>query len=79
MEKMLNEYSIYKFIILEKDENFNMSDLIVQIVEKYDNKNISMSIAPRIYINGRKNLIRRCINNLIDNAIKYGDKVIVEL
>ena len=34
---------------------------------------------PRIYINGRKNLIRRCINNLIDNAIKYGEKVNLEL
>ena len=26
-----------------------------------------------------KNLIKRCINNLLDNAIKYGDKVNVEL
>ena len=34
---------------------------------------------PRIYINGRKNLIKRCINNLIDNAIKYGEKVNIEL
>ena len=34
---------------------------------------------PRIYINGRKNLIKRCINNLIDNAIKYADKVNVAL
>ena len=33
----------------------------------------------RIYFNGRKNLIKRCINNLIDNAIKYGDKVHIEL
>ena len=23
--------------------------------------------------NGRKNLINRCINNLIDNALKYGN------
>ena len=30
-------------------------------------------------INARKNLIQRGINNLIDNAIKYGDKVNVEL
>ena len=27
----------------------------------------------------KKNLIKRCLNNLIDNAIKYGDKVKVEL
>ena len=36
-------------------------------------------ISERIYINGRKNLIQRCVNNLIDNAIKYGDKINVEL
>ena len=33
----------------------------------------------RIYINGRKNLIKRCINNLLDNSIKYGNKVHIEL
>ena len=27
---------------------------------------------PRIYFNGRKNLINRCFNNIIDNALKYG-------
>ena len=32
-----------------------------------------------IFINGRKNLIKRCINNLIDNSIKYGNKVKIEL
>jgi two-component system osmolarity sensor histidine kinase EnvZ len=38
-----------------------------------------MNLTARVYINGRKNLIKRCINNLIDNSIKYGDKVEVEL
>ena len=28
---------------------------------------------------GEKTLIKRCINNLIDNGIKYGDKVNIEL
>ena len=32
-----------------------------------------------IFIKGRKNLIQRCINNLIDNGIKYGDTVNIEL
>ena len=43
------------------------------------NKLISKKISERIYINGRKNLIQRCMNNLIDNAIKYGDKINIEL
>ena len=30
-------------------------------------------------MNGRKNLIQRSLNNLIDNAIKYADKVNLQL
>ena len=80
MEKMLNEY--LKFTsssFLEKNEIFDLSELIKEIVKKYDNNNISTQISNNISINGRKNLIRRCINNIIDNAIKYGDKVNIEL
>jgi len=80
MEKMLNEYLQFtSSSYLEKDEQFNISDLINEIIEKYNNKNISTNIAPRLYISGRKNLIRRCINNLLDNSIKYADKVKIEI
>ena len=80
MEKMLNEYLQFtSSSYLEKDEEFNLSELIEKIVEKYSNENITANIFPRVYINGRKNLIQRCINNLIDNAIKYGEKVNIEL
>ena len=80
MEKMLNEYLQFtSSSYLEKDEKFNLSDLMDNIINKYDNKNITKNISPKIHINGRKNLIQRSINNLIDNAIKYGDKVNIEL
>jgi len=80
MEKMLNEYLQFtSSTFLEKDEEFNLSELINEIIQKYDNLNIKSEICPKIHISGRKNLIKRCINNLIDNAIKYGDKVNVEL
>ena len=80
MEKMLNEYLQFtSSSYLEKDENFNISELLENIVEKYKNHNISKNISSEIRINGRKNLIIRCINNLLDNAIKYGEKVNIEL
>ena len=80
MEKMLNEYLQFTSLSYkEKDEHFNLSELIKRIISKYDNINISKNISQEIYIKGRKNLIQRSINNLIDNAIKYGDKVNIEL
>ena len=80
MEKMLNEYLQFtSSSYLEKDELFSLSDLIEEIIKKYNNENISKIIPARIYFTGRKNLIKRSINNLIDNALKYGNKVNVEL
>ena len=80
MEKMLNEYLQFtSSSYVEKDEMFNLSELIEEIIKKYNNKNISHNLIPRIYINGRKNLINRSLNNLIDNGIKYANKVEISL
>jgi two-component system osmolarity sensor histidine kinase EnvZ len=80
MEKMLNEYLQFtSSSYVEKDEMFNLSELIEEIVIKYNNENIQKDLLPRVYINGRKNLINRCLNNIIDNALKYGSKVQIKL
>ena len=80
MEKMLNEYLQFtSSSYIEKNEMFNLSELIDQVVNKYNNKNIENDLIPRVYINGRKNLINRCLNNIIDNALKYGGKVKIKL
>ncbi len=80
MEKMLNEYLQFTSLsYVEKDEMFNLSSLIEEIINKYNNKNITHDLIPRVYINGRKNLLNRCLNNLIDNAIKYANKVKISI
>ena len=80
MEKMLNEYLQFtSSSFLEKDELFDLSDLIDEIIRKYNNQNITKSVPSRVYFNGRKNLIKRCLNNLIDNSTKYGNKLNIEL
>jgi two-component system osmolarity sensor histidine kinase EnvZ len=80
MEKMLNEYLQFtSSSYLEKDETFDISELIENTISKYNNDNISKELIPRVYINGRKNLIQRSLNNIIDNSIKYADKINLEL
>ena len=80
MEKMLNEYLQFtSSSFIEKDELFDLSELMIEIINKYNNKNITKNIQSRVYLNGRKNLIKRCLNNLIENSIKYGNKLNIEL
>jgi len=75
MEKMLNDYLQFASTgAKDKTENFDLSDLIESLINKYENPNISKEFKKRIYFNGRKTLIQRCINNLLDNSIKYGRK-----
>ena len=80
MEKMLNEYLQFtSSSYMEKDEAFNLSQLIEDVINKYANSNILQDLVPRVYYSGRKNLINRCLNNIIDNALKYANKVEIKL
>jgi len=79
MEKMLNEYLQFaRTGAKDKTETFDLSELIENIVKKYENQNIITDFNSRIYFNGRKNLIQRCINNLIDNSQKYAKKLLIK-
>ena len=76
MEKMLNEYLQFsRSNLTEKNEKFDLSELIDEIVKKYENQNISLDQEKDIIFNGRKNLIIRCISNLIDNATNFAEKI----
>ena len=76
MEKMLNEYLQFASTgARDKTETFDLSELLKNTIKKYENPNILNDFDKKIYFNGRKNLIQRCINNLIDNSLKYGKKI----
>ena len=80
MEKMLNEYLQFSSNRSnEKNESFDISDLIFETINKYENKKISFEKGSSQLFSGRKSLIRRCLNNFIDNSLKYGDKIKVDL
>ena len=76
MEKMLNGYLQFsRSNFTEKNEKFNLSQLINDIVQKYEKKNILFEKGSDIFFNGRKNLIKRCLNNLLDNAISFSKNI----
>ena len=80
MEKMLNEYLQFASTgAKEKTEMFDLSEVVKNLIKKYENPNILQNFKNEIYYNGRKNLISRCINNLIENSLKYGKKIEVKI
>ena len=80
MEKMLNEYLQFASLgSQEKTENFDLYYLIKSTVKKYENFNILLKNSPPLLFDGRKNLIQRCINNLIDNANKYAKELRIKI
>ena len=80
MEKMLNEYLQFSSNRSnEKSENFDISDLVSKTVSKYETKKIIFEKKSEILFIGRKNLIKRSLSNFIDNALKYSDKVVIDI
>ena len=53
----------------------DISKTIETLIKKYNNSLVTSNIEKNITFNGRKNLMVRCISNIIDNALKYGKKV----
>jgi two-component system osmolarity sensor histidine kinase EnvZ len=75
MERMLNEY--LEFASQQKNEETEMislNTLIKNIIHKYEGKQIKLSLEENLNINIRPNSIKRCLSNLIDNALSYGKK-----
>jgi len=76
MERMLNEYLEFSRNQRSEDtEIIDIENLIAEIILKYDSKKISTNLEKNIKISMRKNSIKRCVINLIDNGLSYGKKV----
>ncbi len=60
------------------NEDTNISELVDKCVQdfvtRYPQQKIESGIEPDIFINGDRLLLEMLVNNLIDNAIKYGAK-----
>ena len=80
MEKMLNEYLQFaKTGAEERTKEFDLNLLLKSIVDKLDRSKISYNSENEIFYEGRKELLKRCFRNLIENGLKYGNKVEISL
>ena len=80
MEKMLNEYLQFtKTGAKERTIKIDIVNLISEIIGKYNNPKIKFLETDEIIFEGRKDLLKRCINNLIDNSLKYGKRIDINL
>ena len=78
MEKMLNDY--LEFASSQKSEKnqiFDLNNLLNEIILNYHPKKIKYVFDKDLLINGRKSSIKRCLTNIIDNGISYGDTVTI--
>ena len=80
MERMLNEYLEFSRNQKSEDnEAVNLNDIIKDIIKKYENKKINFNFEEVLEINIRPNSIKRCLINLIDNALAYGQKAEINI
>ena len=80
MEKMLNDYLQYAKSQSEEDYvSIDLNDMINDILKNYDASKYELVTIDNIQIQGRKNLVRRSVSNVIENGLSYGNKVFIEI
>ncbi len=76
MEKMINEYLDFASNQYSQPlEKFDIIELIQNLIGKSFKKNIKIKSPKNLIFSGRKNLIRRCIANIINNSQKYSENI----
>ena len=76
MEEMVEEYLKYaKGEEKEKIQKINIVNLLNSIKKRYSKKNIFFKNDKKINISIRLNSIKRCINNILSNSLKFSKKV----
>tara|TARA_Y100000591_G_scaffold323377_1_gene341106 strand:- start:3144 stop:4463 length:1320 start_codon:yes stop_codon:yes gene_type:complete len=80
MEKMLNDYLQYaKSQTEEKSVKFDLTNMIKDLLKKYEPRKYDFTSDEIFYFNGRENLIKRCISNIFENGLTYGSKIFVRV
>jgi len=74
MQKMIADYLDYSTSQSNaSSDQFNLSIMMNEIYHKLSGQNVKLNCKKNYFLTGRKHLIKRCILNVIENALKYGN------
>ena len=80
MESMLNSYLQFaKSQIQEESVATNINELFKEIMNEKNNKNLYFNFSKEVILIARKNSLKRCFNNVIENGLNYATSVHVNL
>jgi two-component system, OmpR family, osmolarity sensor histidine kinase EnvZ len=80
MEMMLNSYLQFaKSQAVEDSVATNINKLLIEISKEKNNKKLHLDLTNEIVLVGRKNALKRCFNNLIENGLNYAENVYVKV
>ena len=80
MEGMLNSYLHFaKSQVQEKSVAINISKLFKEIIDEKNNKNLHFSFPSETIYVARKNSLKRCFNNIIENGLNYATNVYINV
>ena len=80
MENMLNSYLQFaKSQAQEESVATNINNLFKEIVDEKNNKKLHCNFSNEIIFVARKNALKRCFNNVIENGLNYATNVYVSV
>ena len=80
MEKMLNDYLQFaKTQVQENSTAININEFFEDIVKNTNSKNLYFTKSEEIILVARKNALKRCFDNFIQNGLSYGKNVYLSI
>jgi len=80
MESMLNNYLQFaKSQTQEESTAININELFKEIIMEKDNKDLHLNLIGEIVLVGRRNALKRCFNNIIENGLNYAKNVYLDV
>jgi two-component system osmolarity sensor histidine kinase EnvZ len=80
MDNMLSTYLQFaKSQIQEESAATNVNKIFEEILNEKNNKNLHLNFSNEIIFVARKNSLKRCFNNIIENGLNYATNVYVNI